>query len=287
MAVFADFQGVPIRRFADPGSRRAVAMIRAVNRKIVLINPQATYYNEVAQKCFPPMQLLYLAAALRDQHFDPVVLDANAFRLPDEEIAESIRGHAPLAVGISLYSDILRQIRDLTRLVRNACPESYIVLGGPHVSAVPVRTLEQFSEADYALIGEAEQSFPLLCEKLAASDAVAAIPGIVYRREGSIHMGPPCVFPELHQVPRPARDLVDRAYREKRYYSVMVRQKPVDTLFTSRGCPFHCGFCYNFRQDYRYRTAEDVVDELTRIASEAFGTSRLPTTRSRDAAAGR
>ena len=134
-------------------------------------------------------------------------------------------------------------------------------------TSVPCRsaTLEQFREADYALIGEAEQSLPLLCEKLAAGDAVDAIPGIVYRRDGSVQTGPPCVFPELDQVPRPARDLVDRAYREKRYYSVMVRQKPVDTLFTSRGCPFHCGFCYNFRQDYRYRTAEDVVDELTRI----------------------
>ena len=40
-------------------------------RKVVLINPRATYYNEVAQKCFPPMQLLYLAAALRDAGFDP------------------------------------------------------------------------------------------------------------------------------------------------------------------------------------------------------------------------
>jgi radical SAM superfamily enzyme YgiQ (UPF0313 family) len=45
----------------------------------------------------------------------------------------------------------------------------------------------------------------------------------------------------------------------------MVRNTPVDTVFTSRGCPFNCGFCYNFRQRYRYRTPEDVVDELARI----------------------
>ena len=33
------------------------------NRKVVLINPRATYCDELAQKCYPPMHLLYLAAA--------------------------------------------------------------------------------------------------------------------------------------------------------------------------------------------------------------------------------
>ena len=77
--------------------------------------------------------------------------------------------------------------------------------------------------------------------------------------------GPPAEYPEVEAIPRPRRDLVAEAYRRKLYYSIMVRARPVDTLFTSRGCPFHCGFCYNFRRKYRYRTAADVVDELTSI----------------------
>jgi radical SAM superfamily enzyme YgiQ (UPF0313 family) len=235
------------------------------NRQVVLINPRATYVDEIAQKCFPPMQLLYLAAALRDLGFQPSVLDANAFRMSDQQIGEQIGKAQPLVVGLSVYSDILRQVRDMTRLVRRASPDSRIVLGGPHVSAVPVRTMEQFSDADYALCGEAEVTLPALCEGVASGQAVDGIPGIYFRRDGAVVTGPPCVFPELDQVPRPARDLVARAYEEKRYYSIMVRNKPVDTLFTSRGCPFRCGFCYNFRRNYRFRTPEDVLDELTRI----------------------
>jgi len=234
-------------------------------RKVVLINPRATYYNEVAQKCFPPMQLLYLAAALRDAGFEPVVLDANAFRMTDDQIAEAVRAARPLLVGLSVYSDILRQVRDITVLVRGASPESRIVLGGPHVTAVPDRTMVQFSEADYALLGEAEQSLVMLCEKILGGEDVGQIPGIMYRADGNVTFGPEPVFPELVDVPRPARDLVARAYDEKRYYSIMVRKRPIDTLFSSRGCPFHCGFCYNFRQKYRYRTPDDVLDELTRI----------------------
>jgi anaerobic magnesium-protoporphyrin IX monomethyl ester cyclase len=235
------------------------------NRTVMLINPRATYYKELAQKCFPPMQLLYLAAALREKGFEPVVLDANAFRMTDEEISERVRSTKPLLVGLSLYSDILRQVRDMTRQVRDASPGSRIVLGGAHPSAVPVQTMEQFSEVDYVLTGEAEGSLPRLCEALGAGGPVDEIPGIVYRRDGKVLQGPEPVFPSLDEVPRPARDLVADAYQQKRYYSILVRQKPVDTLFTSRGCPFRCGFCYNRRQKYRFRTAEDVVDELTRI----------------------
>lgn len=240
-------------------------MNATTNRKVVLINPRATYYNQLAQKCFPPMQLLYLAAALRQHQFEPVVLDANAFRMTDEQIAQQIRACKPLLVGLSVYSDILRQVRDMTRLVRDASPDSRIVLGGSHVTAVPAQTMEQFTEADYALVGEAERSLAMLCEGLISGDPLDQIPGIVYRRDGKVIEGPEPVFPDVNQVPRPARDLVARAYQEKRYYSIMVRKRPVDTLFTSRGCPFRCGFCYNFRQKYRFRTPHDVVDELARI----------------------
>ena len=240
-------------------------MSTAEKRKVILINPRATYFNEVAQKCYPPMHLLYLAAALRDHGFDPEVLDANAARLSDDQIADRVRDANPLIVGFSLYSDILKQVRDMTRLVREASPESRIVLGGPHVSAIPRETMEQFDLVDYALIGEAEKSLVMLSEKLDGDQVPDQVPGIVYRRDGRIEHGPEPSYPELDEVPRPARDLVAWAYDQRRYYSIMVRKRPVDTLFTSRGCPFQCGFCYNFRQKYRYRTPEDVVDELTRI----------------------
>ena len=237
----------------------------ARSTEVVLINPRATYYNEVAQKCFPPMHLLYLAAALRAGGYSPSVLDANAFRMTDDEVAEEIRRRKPLVVGLSVYSDILPQVRDMIRRVREVSPESRVVLGGPHVSAVPGQTLAQFRDADYALSGEAEQSLVMLCRQVVEGGPVDQIPGIVYRDGAEVVEGPPPVFPELTEIPLPARDLLARAYDEKRYYSIMVRNRPVDTLFTSRGCPFRCGFCYNFRQKYRYRTPEDVVDELTRI----------------------
>ena len=235
------------------------------NRKVALVNPCATYAHELAQKCYPPMHLLYLAAALRDQGYEVDVIDANAARMSKEEVAAEIRQGQPTLVGVSLYSDILSHVRDLVRCIRREVPEAKIVLGGPHVNAVPRQTLEQYSEVDFALTGEAERSLVDLLEAVLTDAPVDGIAGIVYRQDGKILQGPEPDFPELSQIPRPARELVDWAYQEKRYHSIMVRSKPVDTLFTSRGCPFHCGFCYNFRQKYRFRSADDVVDELASI----------------------
>ncbi len=235
------------------------------NRKVALVNPCATYAHELAQKCYPPMHLLYLAAALRDRGYEVDVIDANAARMSKEEVAAQIRQGQPALVGVSLYSDILGHVRDLVRCIRQEVPEAKIVLGGPHVNAVPRQTLEQYSDVDFGLTGEAERSLVALLEAVLADGSVDDIAGIVYRQDGKIQEGPEPDFPELSQIPRPARELVDWAYQEKRYHSIMVRSKPVDTLFTSRGCPFHCGFCYNFRQKYRFRSADDVVDELASI----------------------
>lgn len=239
---------------------------REPQRPVVFINPRATYFKEISQKCYPPLHLLYLSAALRRQGFAAEVIDANAFRLTDEQIRETLVGARPFLVGISVYSEILPQIRRLIDLARAACPGARIVLGGPHATAVPETTLKQFPKADVLLTGEAEETLPLLCRALLDHREPADVPGVFFRSgDGGIRSGPAHRLPDVNALPWPDRDLVDRAYQEKRYYSILVRNRPVDTLFTSRGCPFRCGFCYNFRRHYRTRTPDDVLQELAAI----------------------
>jgi len=240
------------------------------NNTVLLINPRATYVHEIAQKCYPPMHLLYLAACLREAGFEPRVLDANAMRMTDEAVVAAARACDPLVIGLSLYSEILRQVRDMTVTLKAACPEARIVLGGPHATAVPRSTLEQFAAVDSLLTGETEDSFPALCRAYAEHTAITEIPGVIYREAERIVQGPAHTFPDVNTIPWPARELVEPAYREKRYYTLMVRRRPVDTLFTSRGCPFNCGFCYNFRFKYRTRTPEQVVAELESIRARGI-----------------
>ena len=232
---------------------------------VLLITPRSTYVNEIAQKVYPPLNLLYLAASLRRHGCTVDVLEANAWRMTDAEIEDRVRQVRPRLVGIPVYSEILPQVRDLIRLAKSGGADR-VVLGGPHVAAVPDKTLAYLPDADFVLCGEAEESLPMLVGNLDRPAAWGAIPGLWYREEGGLHMTP-CAAerPDVEQLPPPARDLVEDAYRAKRYYAVMVRPRPVDTIMTSRGCPFRCNFCYNTNHQYRGRSPENVLDELLGI----------------------
>ncbi|MEW5736019.1 MAG: radical SAM protein [Thermodesulfobacteriota bacterium] len=237
---------------------------------VVLINPQAEYAAEVAQKCYPPMGLLYLAAALRDEGFAPHVIDANAFVLSDAAVAARVAQARPLVTGIPVYTEILPKVASLIRAVHAAWPGARIVLGGPHATAVPEKTLAQFPLADFVLAGEAERTLPMLCRAAEKDEGFWDVPGLHFREDGRTLQGPAHKLPEVSRITPPARDLVEDGYREKRYHSLLVRRRPVDTLFTSRGCPFSCGFCYNFRHRYRARAPEDVLAELSSIRSRGI-----------------
>ena len=233
---------------------------------MVLINPRSTHAHEIAQKVFPPVNLLYLAAALREAGMAPTVLEANALALTDAQVVARIRRLNPVLVGVSLYTDILAQVRSMTRQIHAACPGVRLVLGGPHATSWPRRTLEHFPEVDFVLRGEAEGSLPALVRALAGGQQLESVPGLLWRGEdGAAVTGAGMELPDPEGLPWPARDLVDDLYRQRRYYALMVRTRPVDAMISSRGCPFGCGFCYNFRHRYRARSPEAVVDELEGI----------------------
>ncbi len=240
-------------------------MSKPPNRRVLLVNPRATYVDEIAQKCFPPLNLLYLAAALRGRGYSPVVLDANALRLCDRDIADAARAVDPALVGLSVYSDILRQVRDLSVVLADACPRARQVLGGPHATAAPEKTLEQLCRVDFVVRGEADEALPMLCDAVVRGQSAADVPGIYLRQGDRIHQGPPPLAPDIHAVPLPARDLLAGIYDRRLYHTLMVRRRPVETMITSRGCPFSCGFCYTRGHNYRHRRADAVVDELARI----------------------
>lgn len=252
---------------------------------VLLIAPRSTYVDEIAQKVYPPLNLLYLAASLREHGQSVEVLDANAWRMSDEQIASHIRQTAPLLVGIPVYSEILRQVRDLARIAK-ANGAGQVVLGGPHVAAVPRESLEYFPDADFVLCGEAEETLPLLVRSLKLrslgaatprglkpaalfAEQLANIPGLWWRADDTVRMAN-CTGdrPDIHRIHEPARDLVAEAYCSRRYYAIMVRDRPVDTIMTSRGCPFACNFCYNTARQFRGRSPEDVLGELGRIREQ-------------------
>ncbi|MFP4040707.1 MAG: B12-binding domain-containing radical SAM protein [Desulfosudaceae bacterium] len=241
--------------------------------KIVLVNPRSRNPREIQQKCFAPLNLMYLAAALQESGYSVDIIDANALGWNDAAVAERIKSLAPDLVGISLLSEIYRDVFHLSKAIRAARPGVFMVLGGPHANALPEIVLEEFKAADLVLRGECEQSIIALCEALNEKKSLATVPGLTYRRAGQIRSNPPSrAIRDIDRLEAPARHLLAAAYDNHRYFMILEKQRPMETVLTSRGCPFHCRFCSNIPARFRARSPENVLDELVTRYDEGIRT---------------
>jgi len=154
--------------------------------KIILINPRSKNPDEAQQKCFAPINLLYLASSLLEAGHQVDVIDANALGLSDEDVAEKTKSLRPDLIGVSLLSEVFIQAHTMVKRIHLACPTAKIVLGGPHAGAFPEKVMEEFKEVNYVLTGESERSIIHLCKFLDNKIPADQVKGMYYREDGKI-----------------------------------------------------------------------------------------------------
>lgn len=178
----------------------------------------------------PSLSLLTLAA-LTPGDVDveyveiPHIADLNTRRLPDFD-----------AVAISSYSAQIGEAYALADQLR--ARGTKVILGGPHVTALPREALEH---ADAAVLGEAEPLWPQVIEDLGRGRLVR------------IYRAPAGQLYDLRQSPVPRFRLLD----PENYNRIPIQ--------TSRGCPHCCEFCAGsrlFGPGYRQKTVEQVLHEI-------------------------
>lgn len=217
--------------------------------------------------CYPPLGLLYVAAAAELSGTHEVrVIDCVAERLDEASLERRIRDIAPDVVGVQAITFSIVDAYQTARLVKRVKPDTVVVFGGPHVNLFPQETLS-LPEIDYLLLGEGESNIGAFLEAIEGS-GVEHVPGVVYRDDaGKVAYGPPnALIEDLDALPMPARHLLDNG----RYSSVLGTGKRLTTIMSSRGCPARCIFCDrpHLGKMFRARSAENVVEEIERCVSE-------------------
>ena len=240
--------------------------------KILLINPpqikDGKYidgYQGVRPK-LPPLGLAYIGGLLEKKGHQVKIICGMAEEVTATSIAKISKSFDLIGITSITFNYILSL--SVTKEVKRLNPNIPVVLGGPHVNAIPEDVLSEncvdivvFGEGEYTML-EIADSLPLDNKKL------LPIKGIAYKINGQAHINPEReLINDLDSLPFPARHLLPM----KNYASSGVRGTvhPTYSIMSSRGCPSKCSFCISEkRRILRVHSAEYVVAEIKELISK-------------------
>lgn len=235
---------------------------------VVLVNPPQRpglgTFSEMGLIA-PPMGLAYIAAVLEQYGCSVGIIDSPAQGITFSGLREALGSVNPDVVGVTASTATFREAVGVSLIADEVCPEASVVIGGPHVSFTPEKTLRESPSIDIVCVGEGEGTFLKLIQALEEGGDLSNVKGIAYReRKGEgcvVKRNPPRpLIEDLDSLPFPARHLLpmDR-------YRAMGRRVTPGTVLTSRGCPFGCIFCSTsklFGGRFRGRSPGNVVREV-------------------------
>lgn len=214
------------------------------------------------QGVLPPLGISYIAAILEKNGYEVGILDAIASNLTKDETRDYIKKERPDVVGVTTMTSNIRGALEAASVAKES--GATVVIGGPQLSVYPKETLS-YDFIDYGVIGEGEYTMLELVKALQRKESIEDIKGLIFKKDGEVHVNEPAIVHDLDSLPFPARHLLPM---EK--YSSIIGLHPVTTMMSMRGCPFKCAYCFKQPTDKqcRFRSARNVVDEMEQVAKD-------------------
>jgi anaerobic magnesium-protoporphyrin IX monomethyl ester cyclase len=218
-------------------------------KKIAFVNPPLTAEERYGRfrnggDFIPPYGLTHLAASVRDAGWNPTIIDAPALGMDYQTTAKAALEGGSQVVGITAVTMSIYKAHELAQIIKSLSPNIKIIIGGPHVTALPEDTLQRFQSFDIGVVGEGDITIAELLESLDNGNDISKVKGIVHRRNNTVEKTESReLVPDLDSLPKPAWDLLPDL---KKYYrpSIMGYMRlPANSIVLSRGCPFQCTFC--------------------------------------------
>jgi anaerobic magnesium-protoporphyrin IX monomethyl ester cyclase len=196
--------------------------------------------------------ILYLAAAVKDIAESLVIPDNYYNDRLFESFRMLLKKRKCDLVAISSMTGGFSNAKRLAEIAKSY--GSFVVLGGFHPTALPDEVLK-LECVDLVVVGEGEATF----RELVQNGPSREVQGLAWKEHGRIvHTGPRPLIEDVDSITFPLRSLRPLRYGEKG------DEYSIDTIYTSRGCPWSCSFCANSRmhQHWRGRSPENVVEEI-------------------------
>ena len=203
-----------------------------------LTEAKGPFWRPIKYSLFPPLGLATLAAYL-DRDRDQVKI-----------IDEHVEGDVPIDCPLPVVPDLvviqvyITNARRAYRLADHYRTQgAFVALGGLHVTSLPE---EARPHADAIFLGPGEHTFPQFLRDWRAGSVLAQYNSADHPRT-------------LVELPPVRRDLIQRE-----------RYLVPNSIVVTRGCPFHCDFCYKDAffeggKTFYTQTVDDALSEIARL----------------------
>ncbi len=235
--------------------------------KLLLLSPPTiSAIKAIVGITGPPLGLAYLASMVRDKH-DVKIVDSLAEDLSYEDVKKIIKHYDPDVIGLTATTSMMPDAYIVAKMAKKYNENVKIMIGGPHVTFTPERTLKECPYIDYVVRGEGEIIFKNLVTALEKGQDVSNIKGLSFRKGDRVVNNPPQpLIKDVDSIPLPSYDLLPM----DKYVADGLK---FGTVMTSRGCPFDCIFCSSslqFGKRWRGHSDARVLKEL-KILKEEYG----------------
>jgi len=222
----------------------------------------------------PSLGIGYIAGVLEKEGYDVHIIDTIISRQEILTLANEIVDMKPDVVGFYCVSETFKTVIEILKIVKDKAPSAITVIGGPHVYGSPSQGMSH-DWIDYSFWGEVEESFLKALESNFSPKEFDDIPGLIYRDNDQIKVGPMALVGKLDSLPFPARHLYPPMNRY-RPSILAYKRLPATGIITSRGCAHKCIFCHSGKGHFRLRfhSAEYVLEEIKHL-KESFGINEL------------
>jgi radical SAM superfamily enzyme YgiQ (UPF0313 family) len=204
-------------------------------RKVLLLFPdyKGGHYGALR----PPAGLGYIAETLKAAHIDYDVFDMAA-GYSTSDLRQKITSFKPDLVGISLMSLMYKRSYEIINIIKQTDSSIHIIAGGPHISTLREKVLDDCPALDYGAVLEGEELILELCR----GDELQTIKGLIYR------------------------DGNDIVFTGERSFISNLDENPEEIgIVSSRGCPYGCIYCpvqSAIGRKWRKRGADSLVGEI-------------------------
>jgi len=251
-------------------------------KKIIFLNPPLSLgdlYNELGEAGseLPPLGLATLAAVTRDAGYETKVIDALALKLNKDKTVKKILDEDPDYLGITSTTMSIFTVEQIAKEIKAKKPKMEIILGGPHLTAVPQETMKRFPVFEIGAIGESEETILELLDALDKNKDLNKVHGLILNQKGKITLTEkrkPIM--DLDKLPFPAWDLLPNLVKSYQPAADTLHRYPATLLITSRGCTGQCVFCDRsvFGNLCRSYSADYVIEMIKKLQND-YGIKEL------------